>query len=166
MEVVRDSPQRRFARATGQIDALRLEIQPRVSALSSIAEFVEEFGLTNGVPDGAIFLVNLEIDELLTNYVTHSLHKVQQPRIEVTLRLFPTKLVLELVDTGPPFDPFQVAPVDVSTPSEERSAGGLGLYLVRAYADKMDYTCIDNCNCVVLEHNLVLETEDDANKGS
>ena len=99
------NPRDRFPQAEGQLDALRLDIKPRVSALSSIADFVENFGQTNGVPEGIVFLVNLEIDELLTNYVKHSLHRVRDPRMEMTLRVFPERVVLETRGHGAAVQP-------------------------------------------------------------
>ena len=143
-----------FAPDEGQVDELKIELSPRLSTLSSLQDVIEEFGNANDVPDGTIFLVSLELDELLTNYVRHSLHHVQRPRMQMRVRLFPEKLVLSVVDTGPPFDPRSVPPPDTSLGVEDREIGGVGLHLVRSYCDKMVYQSVRGCNYLQLEHHL------------
>jgi len=79
-----------------------MELSPRLSAIASLAEMIEEFGSSHNIPDTPIFLVNLEIDELMTNYVTYSFRKVRRPRMEVTLRTFRDRLVLSSRTTARP----------------------------------------------------------------
>ena len=149
--------ERRFPNCSTDGDRLLIEITPKLSLLNSIAEMVETFGEDNGIPDQRIFIVNLEIDELITNYVQHSLHKVTNPRLELTLRLVEqSKLVLTLVDTGPPFDPTEDAPApNLDADLEHRDIGGLGLHLVRTNCDRMHHEVIDKkFNRVTVEHDL------------
>ena len=138
----------------GEVDRLRVCLSPRVSVLGSLHELIEEFGVNNGIPEGTIFLINLELDELLTNYVTHSLHKVSRPRMDVFLEVFTGRVVMTVLDTGPPFDPRTILPPDTGLSLEERQLGGLGLHFVRTYADDLAYECIDGCNQLRLGHNL------------
>ncbi|MCY4511608.1 MAG: ATP-binding protein [Acidobacteria bacterium] len=94
----------------GQLHELVIELEPRKSFLNSVIQIVEKFGEEHGVPDGPIYRVNLEIDELLTNYVLHRLDRSRKARIEVRVRLFRDRLVLVFLDTGPPFDPRTLEP--------------------------------------------------------
>ena len=138
----------------GEVDRLRMALSPRLSVLASLHELIEEFGVHNGIPEGTIFLVNLELDELLTNYVTHSLHKVPKPRMDVLLEVFEGQVVMTVLDTGPPFDPRTINPPDTALALEDRPLGGLGLHFVRTYADNLTYECINGCNQLRLGHNL------------
>ena len=115
---------------------------------------IEAFGEANKVPEQHVFLINLEIDELITNYVRHSLHKVPRPRMELTLRVDDDKLILQILDTGPPFNPLEAPAPDLSDNIEERSIGGMGLHLVRSYCNHMKYELLEGCNLLTLEHNL------------
>ena len=145
----------------GQLGEMKLELSPRVSMLSSLQEMVEAFGAEHGIPDGSIYLVNLEIDELLTNYVKHSIHMISNPRMEVRLRSFPDRLVLVVVDTGPPFNPWETEKPDLTSGLKDREPGGLGLYIVRSSADRMHYEAVNGCNVVRVEHDLA-EPQPDA----
>ena len=144
----------RFPEVSTDGDELRMDLAPRVSLLSSIAEMVEAFGDANAVPNQQVFLVNLEIDELITNYVRHSVHKVARPRIQLTLRVHGRKLALVVLDTGPPFNPLTAPEPDVSTGLDEREMGGVGLHLVRSYCDRIHYELVDGYNRLTLEHDL------------
>ena len=138
-------------------DELRFEMTPRLSALAGLIQVIENFGRDNGVPDANIYMVNLTLDELLTNYVRYSLNRVSRPRIDVCLQCLPTKLVLTVVDTGPPFDPtaHEVEVPDWREPA--RPAGGAGLRLVRSYADRIEYRCVGESNHLTIEHDLKRE---------
>ena len=146
--------ERKFPNASREGDELRLELTPKVSLLGSIAEMIEAFGETNGIPDQQIFRVNLAVDELVTNYVFYSVHKVSQPRIELTLQVGDGKLIVTLVDTGPPFNPLEAPEPDLSDDLDKCQIGGLGLHLVRSYCDRMRHQVVDGYNCVTLEHDL------------
>lgn len=138
--------------ADGCTDEMRMELSPRLSALTSLGEVIEDFGRSNDIPDAAIFCVNLEIDELMTNYVAYALRKVRQPRMHVILRAFPGRLVLIVEDNGPAFNPLDVPEADLTSGIDDRQVGGMGLHLVRKYADRIGYQCIDNRNILTLEH--------------
>ena len=150
---------KRINRDTGQLDELSLELSPRVSSLAALAEMIEEFGNSNSIPQNTIFLINLEVDELLTNYVTHSLHRVRFARIRLKLRAYKEKVTLEMIDSGPPFNPLQFVPPNTDVGIEEREVGGLGLHLVKTYSDRMGYECIDGCNRITIQHNITAENE-------
>lgn len=138
----------------GCIDEMHMELAPRLSAISSLAEVIEEFGQNHNIPDAQIYFVNLEIDELMTNYVTHAYPRVRRPRMKITLRAFANKLVLMVEDSGPPFNPLDVPEADLTPDVNKRPDGGMGLHLVRKYADRIDYRCIDEQNILSLEHRF------------
>ncbi len=132
-------------------DELSLEITPRVSQLHSLAKLVEDFGENNSVPEQQIFMLNLILDELMTNYVRHSMHKVSMSRMELALRAEPDQVVLTILDTGPPFNPLDVPPPDMRKGIDDRQLGGMGLHLVRSYCDRMRHEAIHGYNKLTIE---------------
>lgn len=136
------------------IDEMRTELRPRLSAISTLQEMIEEFGRTHDIPDSPIYCVNLEIDELMTNYMAYAFRKVERPRMEVILRSFADRLVLVIEDNGPPFNPLEAGEPDLTSGIDERKVGGVGLYLVRKYPDRIDYRCTDERNILTLEHRF------------
>ncbi len=136
------------------IDEMRMELCPRLSAICGLVETIEAFGKEHNIPDAQIYCVNLEIDELMANYVAYAFRKVARPRMNVVLRTFANRLVLVVEDSGPPFNPIEAPEADLTSGINERKLGGMGLHLVRKYADRIDYRCIDERNILTLEHNF------------
>ena len=142
-----------------KMDELRVSLSPRLSAVRSLAQMVEEFGDANRLPDQQIYMINLALDELITNTVSYGLRGVVRPKIEVTLQVSDTMLVLSMVDNGRKFDPTESMHPDLSLPVEERPIGGLGLHLIKTFADRVKYEYAEGRNRLTLEHDLTPATE-------
>jgi len=137
-----------------KMDELRVSLSPRLSAVRSLAQMVEEFGDANRLPDQQVYMINLALDELITNTVSYGLRGIARPRIEVALEISDSMLVLTMVDNGQKFDPTQDTDPDLSSTVEERPIGGLGLHLIKTFADRVNYEYSDGRNRLTLEHDL------------
>ena len=133
---------------------LHVTLSPRLSAVRNLSRMVEEFGDANQLPEPKVYMVNLALDELITNAVTYGFDGIAYPKIEITVRVTDTTLVLTMVDNGTKFDPTADTHPDVSSGIEERAVGGLGLHLVKTFADRVSYEFVDGKNRVTLEHDL------------
>lgn len=127
-------------------DELRISVTPRLSRLPGLFESVENFGADNGIPDANIYVVNLILDELIANYVQHSIGRVKKPKIDVCVRIDDDGLLLIFEDSGPLFDPTAVSDKPDPPRIGEREVGGVGLYLVKSYADRIHYRAVDGRN--------------------
>ena len=126
---------------------------PRLSALHNLSRMVEAFGAAHRLPESKTYMLNLALDELVANTVHYGLDGVAEPRIEITLWVSGTLLVLTVTDNGRRFDPTKGADPDLSSPVEERPVGGLGLHLVRTFADRLTYQFTEGRNRLTVEHN-------------
>ena len=118
---------------------LSLEIDPRVEELSVITAAVEQLGDAEQWPPDMIFQINLVIEELGLNIMTHGKTRDLE-KIEITLTAEGETLTIEIVDNGHPFDPTSEAPEpDLDVELEERSIGGLGIHIVRSLVDNLRY---------------------------
>ena len=89
-----------YAPEPGQIDELVVELAPRKSALNTMMWMVEAFGAEHSVSEVAIFRVNLELDELVTNYLVHRRPADWPARMAIRIRLFARRLVLVVAGTA------------------------------------------------------------------
>jgi serine/threonine-protein kinase RsbW len=89
--------------------------------------------------------INLIIEEIYSNYTKHVEDNRMQP-VEIRLNQEKDTLVITISDHGPEFDPTETTDPDVTLPIDQRKPGGLGLYLVRHYADSISYTRTENTN--------------------
>ena len=102
-----------------------------------------------------MFAINLELDELITNTVTHGSFEVGiNPRIAIHLKVESDILTLTMEDNGSPFDPTLDTAPNTAAPLESRTVGGLGLHLVKNFANRISYELVGGRNRLTLEHDL------------
>ena len=131
-------------------DELHISLSPpRLSSIRSLSQMVEDFGDAHELPHSKIYMINLALDELITNSVTYGL----SARVEVSLEVTDTVLSLTITDNGPRFDPTELKDPDVLSPLEERAVGGLGVHLVKTFADRVTYEFTGGTNRLTLEHD-------------
>ena len=81
-------------------------------------------------------------------YAGRSDHGLVEARLE--LRRDPAALTLQLADSGQPFNPLECSAPDVSLPAEERTPGGLGIFLAGQGTDAMTYARRDGKNILTM----------------
>ena len=97
--------------------------------------------------------IELAIEELLVNIVKYA-YPEKIGNIEITFFLKDSKiLVLKITQYGIPFNPLLKTNVDISSSLNERLVGGLGIFLVRNFADDIQYHRNDNKNILTLLFN-------------
>lgn len=118
--------------------------------LERLSRFVEGFGREHGLEAPVVFELNLILDELVTNIITHGKLGGGVSGISISLRREGDDLWAVVEDDGPAFNPCQVAPPDVSCALEDRCIGGLGIHLVRNLTDTMSYERLPGLNRMIL----------------
>ena len=81
-------------------------------------------------------VLDIIVEEAAVNVISYA-YPDAPGLLEVSCRTDGTEFVVELSDEGEPFDPTTATDPDTTLPLEERSAGGLGLLLIRRSCDKL-----------------------------
>jgi anti-sigma regulatory factor (Ser/Thr protein kinase) len=113
-----------------------------ISAMEAAVRFLNE----NGVKSEAVHTANLAIEELTTNTLKYGYDDNDAHEILLRVELLPDRVRLFFEDDGHEFNPLLRAEPDVNLPVEERGIGGLGIHLVRRFAQEMDYERRDGRN--------------------
>ena len=117
-----------------------LTVSSSLDALGEISDFVVAAARAAGLDDHAVWEVQLAVDEAATNIIVHASgdHDLQGP-VTVRTELQGSDFIVCLQDNGAPFDPTTVPKPDLTSPVEERSTGGLGLYLMHKLMDRVEF---------------------------
>ena len=99
--------------------------------------------------------VNVALDELLANALSHGRLGLDPCSVTVEVELDAERVTVIITDDGTPFDPFGRDAPDTTLPLEERQIGGLGIHLVEQLMDHVSYQRRDDHNVVVLVKQLV-----------
>jgi serine/threonine-protein kinase RsbW len=70
------------------------------------------------------------------------------------VRCEPGRLEARVADEAAPFNPLLLPPPDTTTPLELRQPGGLGIALVKALSDTVEYARANNRNQVTVSWRL------------
>lgn len=106
--------------------------------LKNIVTMTEALFLQDRIPSGLRNVVDLATEELFVNMVTYNTETDQKILIEMLPHEHGVEVSLTDYDVER-FDPRAARPVDVDAPLEERTPGGLGLYLVLKMVDSIHY---------------------------
>ncbi len=116
-----------------------VSLDNRLPEIHRLAELVEGFGAEHGVPDRAIFNLNLVLDEVLTNIIEYAFPDGLRHAIVVRVALDDVALRAEVIDDGSPYDPTTSPDPDISLSLEERPVGGLGVFFAKRMMDRLEY---------------------------
>lgn len=106
--------------------------------LQNIVSFTDQFFAQNGIDQSVRYIVDLCVEELFVNMVTYD----TETDAEILIQMSPHEHGIEVSLTDfdvERFDPRDVEPVDVDAPLEQRTPGGLGLYLVLKMVSSIHY---------------------------
>ena len=106
--------------------------------LKNIVKMTESVFQETGMQSGLRNVVDLATEELFVNMVTYNTESNE----DILIEMVPHALGLEVRLTNydvERFDPTSVASVDIDAPLDERTPGGLGLYLVMKMVDSIHY---------------------------
>ena len=113
-----------------------------------------EFAQTHALPDGVRRSLNVALDELLANELSHGTAGLGSGSLVVELVLDQERITVTITDDGPQFDPLSQAAPDTTLSVEDRPIGGLGIHLVRELMDEVRYERRDDHNVVILVKRL------------
>lgn len=132
-----------------------LEVPSDVDRLYEVIGFVKESLGGLGVSERAMAQIELVVEEIYVNIASYAYPPgtgkvwvgcdVSEDTMSVTLTF---------TDCGPEFDPLKSPEPDTGAPLEERSIGGLGIFLVKRNVDGISYRRRDGYNILTIEKNL------------
>jgi serine/threonine-protein kinase RsbW len=106
------------------------------------------------LPDDVTRKLNIAIDDLVNNIISYGMEKGRKNSIEINCTRLENRLMLEVIDGGKPFNPFERLQADTTSSLEEREIGGLGRLLVKELMDDVDYERQKDRNIVKLIMNI------------
>ena len=89
------------------------------------------------------------LEELFVN-VAHYAYPNSKGTVKIGIDTSGDSIVVQLTDSGIPFNPVAMPDPDITESAEERKIGGLGIYMVKKSMDSMIYEYKDNQNILTI----------------
>jgi serine/threonine-protein kinase RsbW len=109
--------------------------------LEIIRDFVAHIAQNMGFSEENIHRIELAVDEASTNVIKHAYKKTNsnQKFISIQVTTYPDRLQIDVIDSGKGFNPKKIKTPEMDIYLKEMKRGGLGLYLIKALMDKVEY---------------------------
>ena len=132
-----------------------MEIKALTENLQTVLDFVDDFLEEMGSSMKVQMQLDVAVEELFVNIA----HYAYTPDIGMAIIQIETdsdkdKVSITFKDTGKPYNPLEKPDPDVTLSAEERSIGGLGIYMVKKSMDDMRYEYKDGQNVLTIIKNL------------
>jgi anti-sigma regulatory factor (Ser/Thr protein kinase)/class 3 adenylate cyclase len=130
--------------------ALHLTANNDLAEIGRIGIDVEKFCADRELGGDIAHAINLSLDELLTNTISYGYDDEAEHLIDIAISVNRDRLTVTIRDDARPFDPTEAAAPDLDAGIDERPIGGLGIHLVRAMMDRVEYRYIQGHNELTL----------------
>jgi anti-sigma regulatory factor (Ser/Thr protein kinase) len=133
----------------------RMSVGAHPGGVAEVNEAFAGFAEAHALPAAVRRSLNVALDELLANALSHGRTGRDPCSVTVEVELDQERVTVILTDDGTPFDPFGRDAPDTTLSLEERPIGGLGIHLVGQLMDQVSYQRQEGHNVVVLVKQLV-----------
>jgi serine/threonine-protein kinase RsbW len=134
-----------------------IKLPATLASLEKFTTFISEWLRRHGESPKRMMAIELALEEALVNVCRYAYHE-QTGDVEVRCRVVnDNRLLIEVIDSGVPFDVCSLPPPDVKSCVAERKIGGLGVHFIRKMADTIEYQRKDGCNILSLTFQATSE---------
>lgn len=141
--------------AKGSVDCRQLQLPADVDAVASASAWVRVVCQEWLVEADLIHRVDLCVSELLTNIVSHGFARADSGRrVELSMECAGETLRVRIGDDGVPFNLLEHPPHVPPSSLAAARIGGLGIHLVRSFADRIGYVRQGHRNVTTLSFGL------------
>ena len=132
-----------------------ITVDATIENMDTVTAFVDDFLDEIACPMKSKIQINIVIDEIFGN-ICHYAYKdsIGAVTVRVESGNTPKAVFLIFTDNGIPYNPLETEDPDITSSSEERKIGGLGIYLVKKNMDEMKYEYVNQQNRLWMEKRL------------
>src|SRR5512143_2979897 len=98
--------------------------------------------------------IEVAAEEALVNICNYS-YPEKTGDVEVVCKLDGDRFIIEIIDSGIPFDVTSLPDPDITADADKRKIGGLGVFLIKKMVDEVRYRRENNRNIL----NLIIEKD-------
>jgi len=101
------------------------------------------------------YQIDVAVEEIYVNIVSYAYNGNKgNVTIEISSEVNPKSVTISFTDSGIPYNPLEKEDPDITLSAEERSIGGLGIYMVKKSMDYVSYDYKDEKNIFSIKKYL------------
>ena len=123
-----------------QTAVFQIDLTNQLSEVTRLNQWLTQtVAPTCGLSEKVIFRLELILEETLTNVIDYAFETAGLQVIRVNLQNETQTITVQIIDGGKPFNPLEDYQVNLPDTLDQAGMGGLGLHLVRGYAQSCQY---------------------------
>ncbi len=126
-------------------------IKNELDKVEAVSRWFHQIGTKHNISDSNTFRIDLVVQEILSNIINYGYGDGDEAWVSVKLMAEGCGLVLKTEDTGRYFNPLARETNEMDKTLAETEIGGLGIHLVRNYADECHYVRKENKNLFIMK---------------
>jgi serine/threonine-protein kinase RsbW len=126
-----------------------ISINADIAEIPNVSSRLDTAMNLHGFSYDDILDTQLAVEEAITNVIVHGYNE-PGGKIVVSCQISQNRVEIQITDTAPRFDPLSLPEPDLDADVEDRSIGGLGVFLIRQVMDEISYRYENGKNILVL----------------
>ena len=128
-----------------------LMVEAKSENLGALLAFLNEQLQEIGCPKKVRIQIDVAVEEIFVNITNYAYGSdTGKVVVQFLYEREAHKVEISFIDEGIPYDPLKKKDPDVSLPANQRSIGGLGIYMVKKTMDDLRYERKDDRNILTL----------------
>lgn len=117
-----------------------IKLPAMIEHLEKLLGFVSEHAKEQGFTSDMLKKIELASEEALVNVFNYAYPDKHDGEVEVSCGLDDNnRFVIEIMDSGTPFNPLSLSEPNLTEDVSERPVGGLGIHLIKKMMDEVEY---------------------------
>lgn len=126
------------------------EMEAKKELLKPLLEIVHKELAAAGCPAYKLEEIEICVEEIFVNIASYA-YLGQEGTVEIGMQMETDKIRMIFKDCGIRYDPTKNENPDITRSADERSIGGLGIYMVKNMTDRLEYKYQNKQNCLLME---------------
>ena len=133
----------------------KLSVPSDTSNLAMIRDFVERAAKRAEIDNTALDSFKLAVDEACANVMEHAYQRDSTKEVTIRVSYSSTELAVEVIDSGPTYDPTQFVPRELADLQALKKDGGMGIRLMKMATDDLVWSSDEHGhNCLRLVKHI------------
>lgn len=121
------------------------EFEASIDQLNNVTAFVEEELEKVDCPMKVVMQIDVAVEEIFVN-IAHYAYGEGKGNMTLGINATPNSVSLVFSDWGTPFNPLAKEDPDINQGAEDRTIGGLGIFMVKKTMNSVEYNYKDGQN--------------------
>jgi anti-sigma regulatory factor (Ser/Thr protein kinase) len=117
---------------------LSIQLPARVENLKTLIQSVSSCAKSQGFGHKRNAEIELAAEEALVNVCNYS-YPEKPGDVEINCKIDGSRFIIEVIDSGIPFDVTSISSPNLTADIDERRVGGLGVFLMKKITDEVVY---------------------------